>query len=171
MSPDVAGGLFITVITIIITVVSILFSVVVGLLATIAPIAILYFVFRAMQKQSEQRRALLASGIRGQATVLGLSETGLLINNQPQVTIRLHVRLPDDEPYEATVSQVISMLQIPRLQPGCEVTVVAAPGNPQQVLIDLDQPVQPVVPVATCRYCHRTMPAASTDCPSCGAAV
>ena len=48
------------------------------------------------------------------------------------------------------------------------VSVAAARDNPQQIVLDLNQPVEAT---RVCHYCHRTVPASDTTCPSCGAAA
>lgn len=168
MGPDAIAGLLGLFFSIVVTLFVVVVSVLAALASAALPIGILYFIYKAMEKQAAVRRRMQEVGIPAQALVLSLSETGLLINNQPQVRLQLQVLPPDGEAYEATLTQTISMLQAPRLQPGSTVAVLIDPDAPQHILLDLSHSVQAV---RQCRYCHRRMGAEDASCASCGAAA
>ena len=60
-----------------------------------------------------------------------------------QCQIALHVQLPGREPYDATTSLLVDPSAMPNLQPGATVVVTADSENPQNVRIDLTQPIRP----------------------------
>ncbi len=116
---------------IIITVVSILFSLVV--MAGVG--FIMWKVFGGLMKQSQERQRLIATGIPAMGRVLQLADTGMLVNNNPQVRISVEVQMPGRPPYPADVTMIVSMLAVPRVQPGCMVNLRVDPMNPANVAI------------------------------------
>lgn len=154
--------------TLIFTILMILFALVVTVISVAVPIVIVVMVMKAMKKSREEKERVLRTGTKATATVLRLSETGTYINNQPMVNIALHVQPPDRAPFEASIQQVLSQLEIPRVQPGQKVAVGIDPDNPQKVVLDLNAPVN--VP-AFCNYCQKSVPQGARNCPHCGAPI
>jgi len=116
---------------IVITLVSILFSLVVfGGVAFV-----MWKVFGGLMKQSQERQALLATGMPAMGRVIQLVDTGMLVNNNPQVRIVVEVQMPGRPPYPADTTMIVSMLAIPRVQPGCMVQLRVDPMNPARIAI------------------------------------
>lgn len=69
------------------------------------------------------RNPKIENAILGQATVLKIWETGLIINRQPQVGFLLNVQHPDGSSYEAQTKAVISIIHLPQIQPGSTLPV------------------------------------------------
>jgi hypothetical protein len=99
------------------------------------PLCIVYVVYRTMAKNAAAERELLATGAAAPARILSVGQTGMYVNNQPQVQILLEVSPPDGPAYQATVNKVISMLQIPRIQPGLVVDVRYDRANPSRLAL------------------------------------
>lgn len=116
---------------IIITVVSILFSLVV--MAGVG--FVMWKVFGGLMKQSQERQALLATGMPATGRVMQLMDTGMLVNNNPQVRLIVEVQMPGRPPYQADTTMIVSMLAIPRVQPGCTVNLRVDPMNPTRVAV------------------------------------
>jgi hypothetical protein len=87
------------------------------------------------ERQAQAQR-LLTSGYPAQARILQLKDTGLKVNDNPQVTIVLEVHAQGRAPWHAQVTTIVSMLAIPRVQPGMMVAVRFDPMNPMQVAIE-----------------------------------
>jgi len=170
MSPGASEivAILITLGTVVFTVLGVLVSLLGGLFSAALPVVLVVLIMRHTKKQKEAQAQLLATGTPAQATILSLKESGLRVNDRPELYIELEVRPPEGQVYEVTVSRITSVIEVPRLQPGSTVAVVIAPDNPQNVLIDLAARVSPT---RQCQYCHRAMPPEATDCPSCGAAA
>jgi hypothetical protein len=116
---------------IIITIVSIGFSLVV-----FAGMAFLMWkIFGGLMKQSQERQQLLMTGIPANGRILQLLDTGMMVNNNPQVRIVVQVEPPGRPPYPAECTMVISHLAIPRVQPGMMVAVKFDPVNPARIAI------------------------------------
>lgn len=71
---------------------------------------------------------LKKSGFATSARVVEMSDTGVTVNNQPQVKLLLEVTPPNGSPYMVETKQIISRLQ----------TSMYMPGNTIPVLIDLN---------------------------------
>lgn len=95
-----------------------------------------FLLFKQLGNASERSR-LLKVGVAAQAEIVRLWETGVQINNQPQVGFELRVTPPSGPPYVTQTTMVISTLQIPRVQPGARVDVRLDPQQPTKVAIIL----------------------------------
>lgn len=67
-----------------------------------------------MQKSREVRK----NGMRAQAKILKVSDTGMYLNEQPVLEIVLEVRPPYENRFEATVLEIIPFPAIPQVQAG-----------------------------------------------------
>ena len=88
-----------------------------------------------MQTQNATSQRLMASGRQGTATVTAIRDTGLTVNENPQVELDLQVHLDGAAPYPVTHRQVVSRVAIPAFQPGATVPVRVDPADPQTLLI------------------------------------
>lgn len=125
------SAIFATVLTLVIVGVTCL-----GTLASFALVGgILWVTLRPLLQNSQKRAAILQNGIPATALIVQLSETGMLVNNQPQVKIVLQVNPPNGAPYQTDLVMIVSYLQIPRIQPGLVVPVKIDPANPANVAL------------------------------------
>ena len=88
-----------------------------------------------MQAQNATSQRLMATGRQGTATVTAIRDTGLTVNENPQVELDLQVSVDGTAPYAVTHRQVVSRVAIPAFQPGATVPVRVDPADPQTVLI------------------------------------
>jgi hypothetical protein len=83
-------------------------------------------------------RELQASGIAAQAEVLSLWDTGITVNQDPVIGLKVEVRPADRPPYQATIAKsLVSRLDVPRFQPGQVIAVRFDPRDPSRVAIDV----------------------------------
>ncbi len=108
-------------------------SVLCTLIITVASVGIpIYF----MRKNSKRAEELMARGTRGEATILSLEDTGMLINNQPRVTLMLEIRMPYGSPYQVKKTMTIPMIRVSQVQVGAVIPVMVDmtdPSNPDKV--------------------------------------
>jgi len=88
-------------------------------------------------RRSAQRQRLLATGEQAQAKILGLADTGVKINNNPQLQIQLEVYPQTRPPFQTQCITTVSFLAIPRIQPGMMVMVRFDPANPAAVALEM----------------------------------
>ena len=110
-------------------------AVVSALVAVGITVLAIYLIRRAVGPN----RAVLQSGIPAKATIMGMRQTGIMVNDQPQISMLLEVEPPNGPPYQAQAKAVIPMVNIPQFQPGARVSVKIHPMDPNQVVLDIFQ--------------------------------
>lgn len=79
---------------------------------------------------------LLKTGEPAEATILKLWDTGVTLNENPQIGLRLEVRPPGRAPFQTETKMVVSRLQTSAYQPGQVVQVRYDPNNPKRVAVE-----------------------------------
>ena len=105
-------------------------SVLCSLVITVAAIAVPIYFYRNNRKRAE---ALMASGTQGEATILALEDTGMLINNNPRVSLLLEIRMPYGAPYQVKKTMTVPLIRLSQVQTGSVV----------QVMVDMSDPTNP----------------------------
>jgi hypothetical protein len=77
----------------------------------------------------------MANGRAGSAVITDARQTGMFVNENPQVELDLQVNVEGIPTYATTHRQVIAQIAIPQFQPGMTVPVRVDPANPSSVLI------------------------------------
>ena len=95
-----------------------------------ASIAIPMYFYRKNREKAEQ---LMAKGTQGEATILALEDTGMFINNNPRVRLKLEIRMPYGAPYEITKTMTVPLIRLSQVQTGSVV----------QVMVDMSDPTNP----------------------------
>lgn len=86
---------------------------------------------------SEARR-IQAIGIPGEARILEIWDTGMTLNDDPVVGLRVIVDPEAGEPYEGVIAKsVVSRVHLPRFQPGRIVPVMIDPAAPDRIALDV----------------------------------
>lgn len=89
-----------------------------------------------VRRSAAANAALLAEGQPGTATVTGLNQTGMYLNENPQVAIDLRVDVPGREPYAVTRKEFVPLILLGRLTSGAPLPVRVDRANPQRLVID-----------------------------------
>ena len=76
-----------------------------------------------------------ASGIAGSATVLGLADTGTMVNNAPVMDLDLQENVPGREPYQVKHRQLVSFAALGNFQPGKTFPVHVDQQDPSKIVI------------------------------------
>ena len=126
MDPNQLFGIGISGFTLAIICVSVLCSLVI----VAASIAIPIYFYRNQRKKAEQ---LMAVGTQGEATILALQDTGMMINNNPRVTLQMEVRMPNMAPYQIAKTMTVPLIRLSQVQTGSVV----------QVMVDMSDPTNP----------------------------
>lgn len=100
------------------------------LVITAAAIAIPIYYFRNQRKRAEE---LMAKGTQGEATILSLEDTGMFINNNPQVRLSLEIRMPMYPTYQITKTLTVPLIRLSQVQTGAVI----------QVMVDMSDPTNP----------------------------
>jgi hypothetical protein len=100
--------------------------------------AVLLVVGLLLMRGAAKKDRISASGVAGTGQIMGVTQTGALINNQPQVELDLLVTIPGRSPYRAKVREIVPLIMLSRLQGTLPVRV--DPTEPEAVVIQWDQP-------------------------------
>ena len=129
MDPTTLFGLGISGVTLAIICVSVLCTLVI----VAASIGIPIYFYRNQQKRAQE---LMTQGTQGEATILALEDTGMRINDNPRVTVKLEIRMPYGAPYQLTKTVTIPLIRLSQVQVGSVVPVMvdmSDPTNPDKV--------------------------------------
>lgn len=114
-------------------------------LAVAAPFLALavFFVVRLL-RNSARNRAILATGEPAHATILSATDTGVTVNDCPQVRLSLEVRPAGAAPYRAETTLLVGRLQTALIMPGMSVRVKYDRADPSRVAVEsLGGPAEP----------------------------
>lgn len=81
-------------------------------------------------------KRLQKEGIRAKATIIGLSETSMRINNKPVVELKLSVRHPYNGTYETSTRKAVSYFAAYQFRVGAIAEVLIDPNDPTVLIID-----------------------------------
>jgi hypothetical protein len=104
---------------------------------TVVVLVFVFLVFRKVFGGIAQNNALLTRGEPAQATVLQLWDTGVSLNDNPQVGLLLEVRPQNRPAYQVQTKSFISRLKVSQVQTGAVVAVKVDPTDPAKVALDL----------------------------------
>jgi hypothetical protein len=100
-------------------------------------IALIAFGWRAHRRAAEARR-IDQTGMPGQASITGMTQTGVYVNEQPQIALELMVEIPGRPAYPAGYRGIIPLMLLGRLNTGMPLAVKVDPADPQNLVIDWD---------------------------------
>lgn len=98
---------------------------------------IIFFVYRTVFGKINQSNKLLSTGAPAQALVMQLADTGVRVNDNPQVKLVLEVHPIGQPPYQVETTAFVSMLKLAQIQPGQTVNVRYDPADPSKVALAL----------------------------------
>jgi hypothetical protein len=75
-------------------------------------------------------------GLPGKATITEVKDTGVTINNNPQVKLMMEVKNSYGQKYNAQCRVLVSRINPNMFMPGMEIPVLIDPKNEQNVVID-----------------------------------
>jgi hypothetical protein len=105
------------------------------IIITVVVLIVVFVIVGRVMRSAGQDRKLLQTGEPAQATILQLRETGLRINEQPQIALTLEVRPTNRPAYQTEAKMIISYLQAAQFQPGALLDVRVDPADPNKVAI------------------------------------
>lgn len=78
---------------------------------------------------------LLQEGIPAQATIIKIWDTGITLNDNPQVGMLLEVQPTGQPPFRVEMKSIISRIALAQIQPGRIVPVKYDPQDPSKVAL------------------------------------
>ncbi|NOT50003.1 MAG: hypothetical protein HOP10_01840 [Chitinophagaceae bacterium] len=95
-----------------------------------------YLFYRLFFKPMINTSRLQKTGISGTARILEVRDTGITINNSPQVKLIVEIKNSFGQRYQATMRVLVSRINPGAYQPGMEIPVKIDPKNEQNVVLD-----------------------------------
>jgi hypothetical protein len=121
----------------------------------------LRFLGGRMAASYAKAQQLKATGLPARGTIQSLEQTGLYINEQPQVEMTLQVEMDGRSPYVVTRKEVVPLIALGRLSSGQPLPLKVNPADPNDLVIEWDQPAPP--PVGGWYAAPGAQPAAGTS--------
>jgi hypothetical protein len=91
--------------------------------------------YEELTPEQEKTAALISAGIVGHARIDAVTDTGVMVNDNPTVQFDLTVTRPGRDPYSASLTQVVSRLVMGDFRPGATVPVRISPDDPLDLMI------------------------------------
>ena len=103
------------------------------ILLAIGSVVFLWGMFSGFFIVPGKYRRIKAHGVEAEATILAVSDTGVTLNKNPYVKLRLRVEPIGLPAYETEAKAMVSRVSIPR--PGDGVSVKFDPEKPEDVIV------------------------------------
>ena len=92
---------------------------------------------------------IMQTGIAGSATITGLTQTGVYVNEQPQIKMNLLVQLPGETAYATNHTEVVPLMMLGRLSNGQPLAVRVDQMDRSKLVIDWSgNPMAAAAPIA-----------------------
>ena len=86
-------------------------------------------------RQNYLKRTLMQSGSDADGIILQVHQTGVLINNLPQLNIQVQVVPARGQNFVIELKELVSFTDLPMVHPGAKLKVKYNPQNHKQVMI------------------------------------
>jgi hypothetical protein len=110
-----------------------------------------------------EAQRLRTSGVAGQATILGMRQTGVTLNEQPQIELNLQVQTQMHGPYQVTVREYVPLMLLGALSSGRPLPVKVDPADPQKLVIEWESAMGGGMPMGGAMPGMPMTPPASAD--------
>ena len=108
-----------------------------GSILAVALLLFMAYKFMApVLKDAGQAGALQQHGVQATAKILSVEQTGIWMNENPQVELTVSVQPVDGTPYTAKIRDVVKIVELPRYQPGQQIGVRVHPQQRDKVSLD-----------------------------------
>jgi hypothetical protein len=107
-----------------------------GSIMAVIIIAVFGGTFGTIFGRMASQNRLLKTGVSATAVIKELKDTGVTVNNAPQIKLLLEVTPPTGAPYLVQTKTLISRLETSSFQPGMVLPVKIDPNNKNKIAID-----------------------------------
>jgi hypothetical protein len=113
-----------------------------GILGTTGLLLLLWA--RRMRAGYEEAQRLRIQGVAGTGRIVRMRQTGVYLNEQPQVELNLEVTTSVQGPYPVVLKEWVPMIMLGRLTSGVPLPVKVDPANPNNLVIEWESAMSPV---------------------------
>lgn len=111
------------------------FSIIISVFVVLVVLIILNKTVWPVIQQKRLNKTLMRSGSDAEGIVLQVNQTGIYINNLPQLAIQLQVVPVKGHNFVTELREILSVTELPMVQPGRKLKVKFNPHNHKQVII------------------------------------
>lgn len=104
-----------------------------GIATVVVVVAVVFFSTMFVMRTIMPAR--IRNGVTAPAKVLTVSDTGVSVNDNPQVELLLEVRPRDKAAFQAQAKMLVSRLNVSLVQPGISAEVIYDPINPARIRV------------------------------------
>ena len=101
--------------------------------------AVSYFVLSRtlfpILKISQMKKRLMREGIEAEAVLLNMEQTGLYVNNQPQIKMQVQVQPMTGRNFVSEICEVLTLIDLSQLRIGSTLKVKYNPINTKEVMV------------------------------------
>ena len=113
-----------------------------GVILGVVGIGLLVFGIGSRRKAAENQR-IDQTGLAGTGQIIGMTQTGMYLNNNPQIGLQMLISVPGRNPYQVEVRQFVPLMLLGSLQVGGSLPVKVDQQDPSKVVVDWEAGVQP----------------------------
>jgi hypothetical protein len=88
-----------------------------------------------MTLRAGRAQQMMATGVRGQAQILEMTQTGTYVNNMPRVKLKLRIQAPGIMPFDDERTMTVPLIALGQLSGGT-LNVYLKPDKPRDYVID-----------------------------------
>ena len=110
-----------------------------GLYLTAGILGTVGVIFLVIGVRAAARDRLHTTGLQGEARILGLEQTGMLMNNNPYVKLDLEVTVPGHPAYEVKHGEIVPLALLGRLTDGGTLPVRVDPNRPSHFVVEWER--------------------------------
>jgi hypothetical protein len=110
-----------------------------GMLVTGVVLGLIGVILLAVGYRAHQKDLLHATGLDGEARIMGLTQTGIWMNNNPYVKLDLVITVPGHPPYEVKHGEIVPQVLLGRLTSGDPLHVKVDPNKPSHFVIEWER--------------------------------
>jgi len=96
---------------------------------------LIHFSLYPFLKAEKLKRRLCREGVVTEAVLVELEQTGRYINNLPQVRPQMKVNAVSGKIFVSETNEVMSLIELAQLRPGCTMKVRYNPCNMKEVML------------------------------------
>jgi hypothetical protein len=106
---------------------------------TAAILGVVGVIFLVIGQRAAQKDRLHDTGIEGEATIVSIHQTGMMMNNNPYVKLGLTIKTPGHQPYEVEHGEIVPQVLLGRLTNGQTLPVKVDPNRPSHFVIEWER--------------------------------
>lgn len=106
-----------------------------GAFSMVFPILTAAAVILYYKRINDREMNLIQNGVRGTAEIISCEQTGVYINDLPQIEFTLKISLPGRDAYQVEYKDVVGMLELGAVRKGAKLPAFVDPNKESNVLL------------------------------------